>query len=96
MRFQIGDRVECRIGPHPVKGWAPGRIVDLHYAEPNWPPNMEAPYQIALDDGRLIFAPQDTDAVIRLLVSEDEGDVGDDELVVQDQKEESNVKKNKR
>lgn len=27
---------------------------------------MFAPYQIALHDGRLIFAPQDTDAVIRL------------------------------
>jgi hypothetical protein len=25
-----------------------------------------APYQIALHDGRLIFAPQDTDQVIRL------------------------------
>lgn len=21
-------------------GWAPGRIVKLHYSEPNWPPNM--------------------------------------------------------
>jgi hypothetical protein len=27
---------------------------------------MEAPYQIMLHDGRLIFAPQDNDAVIRL------------------------------
>mmetsp|Transcript_2208 Transcript_2208/g.2996 ORF Transcript_2208/g.2996 Transcript_2208/m.2996 type:complete len:261 (+) Transcript_2208:101-883(+) len=66
LRYKIGDRVECRIGPHPVKGWAPGRIIRLHYTEPNWPPNMVAPYQIALHDGRLIFAPQDTDQVIRL------------------------------
>eukprot|EP01031_Cornospumella_fuschlensis_P033807 gene33807-40907_t len=66
LRFQVGDRVECRIGPHPVKGWAPGRIIKLYYSEPNWPPNMIVPYQIALHDGRLIFAPQDTDQVIRL------------------------------
>lgn len=66
LRFNINDRVECRIGPHPVKGWVAGRIVRLHYTEPSWPPNMVAPYQIQLHDGRLIFAPQDTDKVIRL------------------------------
>lgn len=66
LRFKVGDRVECRIGPHPVKGWAPGKIIKLYYSEPNWPPNMVVPYQIALHDGRLIFAPQDTDQVIRL------------------------------
>ena len=66
LRFGIGDRVECRVGPHPVKGWAPGRIIRLNYSEPNWPPNMVAPYQIALHDGSLIFAPQASDMVIRL------------------------------
>jgi len=66
LRFGVGARVSCRVGPHPVKGWAPGRIVRLHYTEPSWPPNMVAPYQIALQDGRLIFAPQDTDKVIKL------------------------------
>lgn len=66
LRFDVGARVECRVGPHPVKGWAQGRIIKLHYSEPSWPPNMVAPYQIALHDGRLIFAPQDTDQVIRL------------------------------
>ena len=65
LRFDVGDRVECRVGPHPTKGWAPGRIIRLHYSEPNWPPNMLAPYQVALHDGRLIFAPQDSDLVIR-------------------------------
>lgn len=40
LRYQVGERVECRIGPHPVKGWAPGRIIKLYYSEPNWPPNM--------------------------------------------------------
>lgn len=66
LRFYIGARVECRVGPHPVKGWAQGRVIKLHYSEPSWPPNMVAPYQVALHDGRLIFAPQDTDQVIRL------------------------------
>lgn len=49
-----------------MKGWAPGRIIRLYYSEPSWPPNMVVPYQIALHDGRLIFAPQDTDQLIRL------------------------------
>ncbi len=66
LRFDVGARVECRVGPHPVKGWASGRVIKLHYSEPSWPPNMVAPYQVALHDGRLIFAPQDTDQVIRL------------------------------
>eukprot|EP00596_Hydrurales_sp_CCMP1899_P004228 CAMPEP_0119046092 /NCGR_PEP_ID=MMETSP1177-20130426/44335_1 /TAXON_ID=2985 /ORGANISM="Ochromonas sp, Strain CCMP1899" /LENGTH=252 /DNA_ID=CAMNT_0007018753 /DNA_START=101 /DNA_END=859 /DNA_ORIENTATION=- len=66
LRFELGARVECRIGPHAVKGWAPGRVIKHYYSEPNWPPNMTAPYQIALHDGRLIFAPSDEDGVIRL------------------------------
>jgi hypothetical protein len=65
LRFQVGDRVQCRVGPHPVKGWADGRITQLNYRQVDWPPNMVAPYQIALQDGRLIFAPQDMDQVIR-------------------------------
>jgi hypothetical protein len=70
-RFDIGERVECRVGPHPVTGWAPGRIVKHNYTQPGWPPGSFAPYQIWLHDGRLIFAPQDTDAVIRLRAPND-------------------------
>lgn len=66
LRFAIGDPVECRVGPHPVKGWAAGRIIRLNYSQPGWPPNMVAPYQVALKDGRLIFAPQDSELVVRL------------------------------
>ena len=65
-RFDIGQRVECRIGPDPVKGWAPGRIIALNYTQPGWPAGSYAPYQIWLHDGRLIFAPQDSEQVIRL------------------------------
>ena len=65
LRFTLGTRVQCRIGPDPVTGWASGRVVALHYSEPNWPPGQVAPYQIWLHDGRLIFAPADTDQLIR-------------------------------
>lgn len=70
-RFGIMERVECRIGPDPVTGWAPGRIVATDYRQAGWPPGASAPYQIWLHDGRLIFAPQDTDNVIRLRPSPD-------------------------
>jgi hypothetical protein len=65
LRFGVGLYVECRVGPDPVTGWAPGRITKQLYREANWPADTFAPYQIELDDGRLIFAPQDTDTVIR-------------------------------
>ena len=65
LRFAIGERVECRIGPDPVTGWAKGRIVDHYYSESHWPAGAFAPYQVKLHDDRLIFAPQDTDMVIR-------------------------------
>ena len=48
-----------------MRGWGPGTIVVHYYSEPSWPPNSFAPYQIQLDDGRLIYAPQDNDNVIR-------------------------------
>jgi len=43
-------------------------IVALNYSEPG----SVAPYQIQLDDGRLIFTPQDIDQVIRALDPVDE------------------------
>jgi len=65
LRFQAGDRVECRIGPDPVTGWATGTVIQLWYREPNWPENSWAPYKIKLDDGMKIFAPGDVDQIIR-------------------------------
>lgn len=65
LRFEVGQKVECRVGPDPETGWAPGEVVQLWYREASWPPNSMAPYQIQLDDGRLIFAPGDMDQVIR-------------------------------
>ena len=65
LRFNVGDRVVCRVGPDPVTGWASGKVIMLWYREPSWPPNSWAPYKIELDDGRNIFAPGDVDQIIR-------------------------------
>lgn len=65
LRFDVGQAVECRIGPDPVTGWAKGEIIQLWYREPGWPPNSWAPYKIRLSDGKNIFAPADLDHVIR-------------------------------
>lgn len=65
LRFDVGTRVLCRIGPDAKKDWTPGTIVQLWYAEETWPPGSYAPYKIKLDDGRSIFAPGDVDQVVR-------------------------------
>mmetsp|Transcript_19161 Transcript_19161/g.27275 ORF Transcript_19161/g.27275 Transcript_19161/m.27275 type:complete len:206 (-) Transcript_19161:422-1039(-) len=69
LRFTIGKRVLCRVGPDE---WALGTIVLNWYREPQWPENSWAPYKIQLDDGRSIFAPGDMDQVIRAAPSDDE------------------------
>jgi len=61
-RFGIGHRVECRTGD---EEWSAGKIVALDYSEDSWPAGRVVPYQIRLDNGRLIFAPVDIDQVIR-------------------------------
>jgi hypothetical protein len=66
LRFQVGTRVLCRVGPDATKDWAPGKITLLWYRENTWPKGSFAPYKIELDDGRMIFAPGDMDQVIRL------------------------------
>ena len=65
LRFELGTRVQCRIGPDATKDWADGTICLLWYRESNWPKGSFAPYKIALDDGREIFAPGDMDQIIR-------------------------------
>jgi len=65
LRFGLGQRVQCRIGPDAVSGWASGTVMLLWYREASWPPGSMAPYQVQLDDGRMIFAPQDVEQVIR-------------------------------
>jgi hypothetical protein len=65
LRFAVGDEVECRVGADPVTGWSKGKVAMLWYRESNWPKNSKAPYQVQLDDGKLIFAPVDKSEVIR-------------------------------
>lgn len=67
LRFAVGGRVRCRIGPDATKDWMPGTITQLWYTESKWPEGSYAPYRVKLDDGRDIFAPGDMDQVIRKL-----------------------------
>ena len=61
-RFAVGSRVECCVGNDT---WSPGSVKALFYREDNWEPEQFAPYQIALDDGDLIYAPADVEQCIR-------------------------------
>ena len=60
LRFKIGDAVECNTGE-----WSAGKVVALFYRDSSMPPGMTAPYQVELDNGQLIYAPADTDELIR-------------------------------
>lgn len=64
-RFTIGTKVLCRTG---AEEWSPGKIVKLTYREDHWPPGKVVPYQVQLEDGRLIFVPVDTDQLCRKIV----------------------------
>lgn len=59
-------------------------MVKLNYRESNWPPGKTAPYQVRLNDGRLIFAPMDDDRVIRSPVPGTEEEDPAEEAVVSD------------
>lgn len=63
LRFGPDDRVECFVGK--PDGWLGGRIAQMWYREPSFPAGFIAPYQVELDDGRLIFAPEDSERCIR-------------------------------
>jgi G3E family GTPase len=60
LRFAVGDRVECNCGQ-----WKPGTITKHFYTQSSFPEGMCVPYQVRLDEGKLIFAPQDVDRVVR-------------------------------
>eukprot|EP00636_Phaeomonas_parva_P008857 CAMPEP_0118868464 /NCGR_PEP_ID=MMETSP1163-20130328/11942_1 /TAXON_ID=124430 /ORGANISM="Phaeomonas parva, Strain CCMP2877" /LENGTH=414 /DNA_ID=CAMNT_0006803145 /DNA_START=64 /DNA_END=1308 /DNA_ORIENTATION=- len=61
LRFKIGDRVQCNTS----NGWVPGVVKKLMYREANMPPGMCVPYQVRLDSGAMVFAPEDADMCIR-------------------------------
>mmetsp|Transcript_15552 Transcript_15552/g.27672 ORF Transcript_15552/g.27672 Transcript_15552/m.27672 type:complete len:692 (-) Transcript_15552:181-2256(-) len=60
-RFDVGTKVECNMGDH----WAKGTVVKQYYREAEWPPIRWTPYQVHLEDGGYIWAPQDMNSVIR-------------------------------
>ena len=62
LRFKVGSRVKCCVDEG---RWASGTVIELWYTEDNFAQGFYAPYQVELDEGRLIFAPEDSDACIR-------------------------------
>ena len=63
LRFGVGESVMCRVTPEGQ--FAPGRVVQQWYREPQFPPDVFMPYQIQLANGMMIFAPADQDQIIR-------------------------------
>jgi len=61
LRFALGDKVVCNTGG----GWQQGEVVKLMYRDEMMPPGMVAPYQVKLSSGGLIYAPSDSDDLIR-------------------------------
>lgn len=60
LRFKVGDRVECNCDC----GWMPGTIIKTLYRNVTWVDRV-VPYQIQLDNGSHIYAPEDHDMCIR-------------------------------
>lgn len=60
-RFPVGTRVQCKID----EGWQVGTIKRHWWRNEGFGNRRTAPYQVALDDERLISAPQDRDETIR-------------------------------
>ena len=78
LRFAVGDRVLCLCGT-----WLAGTVVKHFLVQKKFPPGKCAPYQVKLDDGRLIYAPTDTDSVIKKF--EEEDDPFDDDWEIPDE-----------
>jgi len=62
LRFAVGSRVECNCGQ-----WMSGTVVGHWWRDANWPAGKIVPYQIKIDHGPTIFAPQDSDKCIRAI-----------------------------
>ena len=67
LRWSVGDRVECwwRQSKADEGCWVAGTVVSHWWRHAEWPEAQVAPYQVQLDDGKLIFALRDDDDCIR-------------------------------
>jgi len=65
LRFNVGDRVECKAAGRGKCSWRPGTVIKLWYKETSFDVNFSAPYQVRLDTGSLIYSNFDEDASIR-------------------------------
>jgi G3E family GTPase len=61
LRFPVGTRVRCNVG-----GWEAGIVIQQWYRETLWPTGKYVPYQVQLDNGSLIWAPVDSNKLIKL------------------------------
>ena len=62
LRFKVGSRVQCCVDED---RWASGTVIKLWYTEDSFAQGFYAPYQVELDEGRLVFAPDDSDGCVR-------------------------------
>ena len=67
LRFKVGSRVKCCVDEG---RWASGTVIRLWYTEDGFAEGYYAPYQVELDEGNLIFAPEDSDRCVRRAPSE--------------------------
>jgi hypothetical protein len=63
LRFAVGTRVICWCGDE--GGWISGVVQKQYIQDKDVFNGAKVPYQIKLDDGMVIYAPDDKDAVIR-------------------------------
>ena len=60
LTYKVGDRVECKHDK-----WEKGVITQLWYREELWETGRYAPYQVLLDNDKLIWVPRDSNIFIR-------------------------------
>jgi len=60
LTYKIGDRVQCNCGE-----WMVGKVVQHWYRETLWETGRYAPYQVLLDNDRLIWVPRDSPIFIK-------------------------------
>eukprot|EP00967_Tisochrysis_lutea_P123370 scaffold205191_cov30-Tisochrysis_lutea.AAC.1 len=62
LRFPIGARVKCKVTQ---RKWEDGIVVAHLYRDEYMPPGVVAPYQVKLENGDLIYTPEDSDDVVK-------------------------------